>query len=142
MIQASLFLFTRTRGGTFFNENCLHITTRPPPDRMDTEIANLLGLKVTLWKIIGWTGAFLFTARWIVQMVVSRREGKPTFPASYWWLSVAGNLMVLSYFIFSAQQSSVGVLQNLFPSFVASYNLYLDLTHRRRNLQNPPDSPA
>ena len=24
----------------------------------------LFGVKVTLWKIIGWTGAFMFTGRW------------------------------------------------------------------------------
>ena len=34
-------------------------------------------------------------------------------------MSIVGSLMTLSYFIFSAKQDSVGVLQNLFPSFTA-----------------------
>ena len=45
-------------------------------------------------------------------------------------MSVVGSLMTLSYFIFSAKQDSVGVLQNLFPSFTALYSLYLDIKHR------------
>lgn len=104
---------------------------------MDAEILTAFGLKVTVWKIIGWAGALMFTARWLVQMYYSKKAGRPTFPISYWWLSMAGNIMVLSYFVFSAQRGSVGVLQNLFPSFVASYNLYLELTHRRNNPPPP-----
>ena len=84
----------------------------------------------TGWKIIGWTGAFMFTGRWIVQLVSSRRNGKPTFPILYWWMSVAGSLMTLSYFIWG-KNDSVGILQNLFPAFVASYNLFLENRHRR-----------
>jgi hypothetical protein len=37
------------------------------------------------------------------------------------------------YFLFSAKQDSVGVLQNLFPSFTALYSLYLDIKHRGWN---------
>jgi hypothetical protein len=32
--------------------------------------------------------------------------------------------MTLSYFMFSAKADSVGVLQNLFPTFTAIYSLY------------------
>jgi lipid-A-disaccharide synthase-like uncharacterized protein len=45
-------------------------------------------------------------------------------------MSVVGSLMTLSYFLFSAKQDSVGVLQNLFPAFTALYSLYLDIRHR------------
>ena len=41
-----------------------------------------------------------------------------------------GSLMTLSYFLFSAKQDSVGVLQNLFPAFTALYSLHLDIKHR------------
>lgn len=87
-------------------------------------------LVLTGWKLIGITGALMFTGRWVVQILASRRAGRPTFPSVYWWMSVVGCLMTLSYFIWG-KNDAVGILQNLFPSFVASYNLYLDLTHRR-----------
>lgn len=88
----------------------------------------------TGWKLIGWTGAFMFTGRWVVQLISSRKAGRPTFPMLYWWMSVAGSFMTLSYFIFG-KNDSVGILQNLFPAFVAMYNLYLEASHRRAKLQ-------
>ena len=91
------------------------------------------GLHVTWWKIIGYTGALMFGARWVVQFVASKRAGKPVIPRLFWYMSVVGSLMNLSYFLFSAKQDSVGVLQNLFPSFTALYSLYLDIKHRGWN---------
>ena len=91
------------------------------------------GLHVTWWKIIGYTGALMFGARWVVQFVASKRAGKPVIPRLFWYMSVVGSLMTLSYFLFSAKQDSVGVLQNLFPSFTALYSLYMDIKHRGWN---------
>ena len=73
------------------------------------------GLHVTLWKLIGYTGALMFGGRWLVQFIASKRYGKPVIPRAFWYMSVVGSLMTLSYFIFSEKQDSVGVLQNLFP---------------------------
>ena len=91
------------------------------------------GLHVTWWKIIGYTGALMFGARWVVQFIASKRAGKPVIPRLFWYMSVVGSFMTLSYFLFSAKQDSVGVLQNLFPSFTAIYSLYLDIKHRGWN---------
>jgi lipid-A-disaccharide synthase-like uncharacterized protein len=88
------------------------------------------GLHVTWWKLIGYTGALMFGLRWVVQFVASKRAGKPVIPRVFWYMSVVGSLMTLSYFSFSAKQDSVGVLQNLFPTFTALYSLYLDIKHR------------
>jgi lipid-A-disaccharide synthase-like uncharacterized protein len=88
------------------------------------------GLHVTPWKLIGYTGALMFGARWLVQMIASRRAGKPVIPRVFWYMSLLGCVMTLSYFLFSAKQDSVGVLQNLFPLFTASYSLYLDIRYR------------
>ena len=51
-------------------------------------------------------------------------------PRAFWYMSIVGSLMALSYFVFSQKQDAVGVLQNLFPSFTAAYSLYLDIRHR------------
>jgi len=88
------------------------------------------GLHVTWWKLIGYTGALMFGGRWVVQFIASRRAGKPVIPRVFWYMSVLGSMMTLSYFLFSAKQDSVGVLQNLFPMFTAIYSLYLDIRHR------------
>ncbi|WP_425517501.1 lipid-A-disaccharide synthase N-terminal domain-containing protein [Stenotrophomonas indicatrix] len=60
----------------------------------------------------------------------TKRAGKPVIPRLFWYMSVVGSLMTLSYFLFSAKQDSVGVLQNLFPAFTALYSLQLDIKHR------------
>ena len=88
------------------------------------------GLHVTGWKIIGYVGALMFGGRWLVQFVASKRAGKPVIPRLFWYMSVIGSLMTLAYFTLSSKQDSVGVLQNLFPTFTACYSLYLDIKHR------------
>jgi len=93
-------------------------------------LLSFFGLHVTGWKLIGYTGALMFGGRWLVQFVASKRAGKPVIPRAFWYMSVVGSLMTLSYFLFSAKQDAVGVVQNLFPAFTALYSLYLDIRHR------------
>ncbi|MEZ5544076.1 MAG: lipid-A-disaccharide synthase N-terminal domain-containing protein [Lysobacteraceae bacterium] len=99
---------------------------------MNEEIAILAftGLAITPWKLIGYLGALMFGGRWLVQFLASRRAGKPVIPRVFWVMSLLGSAMTLSYFLFSAKQDSVGVLQNLFPAFTAAYSLWLDVKHR------------
>ncbi|MEO8161920.1 MAG: lipid-A-disaccharide synthase N-terminal domain-containing protein [Arenimonas sp.] len=99
---------------------------------MNQQIAILsgFGIHMTLWKLIGLTGALMFGGRWLLQFIASKRMGKPVIPRAFWYMSIVGSLMTLSYFLFSAKQDAVGVLQNLFPSFTACYSLYLDIRHR------------
>jgi len=87
---------------------------------------------ITGWKIFGVIGALMFTGRWFVQMYYSRKAGKPVTPRIFWILSMIGSAILLTYFIFSPKQDMVGVLSNLFPSFIAGYNLYLDMTHQKK----------
>ncbi|MEX2606679.1 MAG: lipid-A-disaccharide synthase N-terminal domain-containing protein [Kiritimatiellia bacterium] len=87
---------------------------------------------LTWWKVWGICGALMFTGRWLVQMHFSRRAKRPVLPIGYWLMSLAGSFMLLTYFIFG-KNDSVGILSNLFPSFVAGYNLWLELKHRKMN---------
>ena len=87
------------------------------------------GVTITPWKLIGYAGVFLFAGRWFVQLWASRASGKPTMPRLFWYMSALGSILLLGYFIFG-KNDSVGVLSNLFPLFVALYNLYLEERHR------------
>lgn len=88
------------------------------------------------WKLLGYTGMFLFTSRWFVQMWASKQKKAVVMPRSFWYLSVVGSLLLLFYF-FGYQKDSVGVLSNLFPLSVAGYNLWLDLTRGREKRSRP-----
>ncbi len=91
-----------------------------------------IAVVLTWWKVWGCSGALMFTGRWFVQMHYSRKAKHPVLPIGYWVMSLVGSFMLLTYFIFG-KNDSVGILSNLFPSFVAGYNLWLELKHRKMN---------
>jgi lipid-A-disaccharide synthase-like uncharacterized protein len=102
---------------------------------MNEVLLVMFGIKVTAWKLIGYTGVFLFAGRWFVQLAASKAMGKPVMPTLFWYMSASGSVLLLAYFIFG-KNDSVGVMSNLFPLFVALYNLYLDQKSKR--LLGPP----
>jgi lipid-A-disaccharide synthase-like uncharacterized protein len=89
-------------------------------------------------KIIGYTGAALFTGRWLVQLIASRKHRRPVVPRVFWYMSLSGSVLLLSYFVFG-KNDSVGIVTNLFPMTVAFYNLYLDITHHKTLLPSEPE---
>lgn len=98
---------------------------------MNEVMFSLGSWSVTPWKLVGYTGVLLFSARWLVQVWASRRARKPELPRVFWYMSIGGSLLCLLYFVFG-KNDSVGILAYLFPTAVASYNLYLDLMHKKR----------
>ena len=94
------------------------------------------GVHMSPWKLIGLTGALMFGTRWFVQFWATRRAGRPVIPRAFWVMSLVGSVMTLSYFLFSAKQDAVGIVQNLFPAFTAAYSLWLDI--RPRPCPGPP----
>jgi len=98
---------------------------------MNRELLVIWSWKITPWKLIGYIGVCLFGGRWLVQLIASGIHKKPTFPQFFWYMSLSGSLCLLAYFTFD-KNDSVGILSNLFPACVSGYNLFLDITHRRR----------
>jgi len=98
---------------------------------MNHELFTIGSWIVTPWKLIGYAGVVLFGGRWFVQLIASHMKKKPTFPQLFWYMSLSGSVCLLAYFTFG-KNDSVGILSNLFPACVAGYNLFLDITHRRR----------
>jgi lipid-A-disaccharide synthase-like uncharacterized protein len=92
-------------------------------------LVEFFGVVITPWKLVGYLGVALFAGRWFVQLLASRRHRKPVLPRLFWYMSVSGSVLLLSYFVFG-KNDSVGILSNLFPLFIAVYNLWLDVKHR------------
>lgn len=101
-------------------------------------VTAFVSFHLTPWKLVGFLGMALFTSRWFVQLYFTRKRGRVVMPQAFWWLSVCGSTMLLAYFILG-KNDSVGILSNLFPMFVASYNL---LIHSRQNRHQQADSAA
>ncbi len=89
------------------------------------------GITLTSGKLVGYLGVALFSGRWLIQMGASSLSGKPVLPRVFWYMSAAGSLCLLGYFVFG-KNDSVGILSNLFPLAVALYNLSLERSHRRK----------
>jgi lipid-A-disaccharide synthase-like uncharacterized protein len=84
----------------------------------------VLGLSsgvVALWLAIGFLGQVLFTGRMVVQWIVSERKGKSVVPPLFWWMSLIGSLLLLSYFLW--RRDPIGLLGQAFGSFVYLKNI-------------------
>lgn len=108
---------------------------------MQNTLIDLWGVQITGWKIIGYTGVLLFSARWLVQVWASRKAKKPVVPVIFWIMSMIGSLLCLAYFVWG-KNDSVGILAYLFPSVVSAYNLYLEMNHRNAASNNDESSSS
>lgn len=91
---------------------------------MNQELFSIAGLSVTAWQVVGFAGAALFSGRWAVQLFASHMAKKSVMPKLFWYMSISGNTLILLYFLFG-RTDAVGIVSNLFPLFVAVYNLFL-----------------
>lgn len=82
-----------------------------------------------LWLIVGFVGQALFTGRFVVQLVVSERAQRSENPVQFWYLSLAGSLLLLAYAL--SVGDAVIILGQSFGFIVYVRNLMLIHRHRR-----------
>jgi lipid-A-disaccharide synthase-like uncharacterized protein len=80
-------------------------------------------LKWDMWVLIGLVAQILFSMRFFVQWVASERKGQSVIPISFWYISIAGSLVLLLYAIH--RRDPVFILGQAFGSFVYVRNLML-----------------
>jgi lipid-A-disaccharide synthase-like uncharacterized protein len=71
-----------------------------------------LGIDWSTWKLIGWTGNAVFFSRFFVQWYASEKKGRVVVPAAFWWLSLTGTLLLLTYAM--RKRDSVFIVAYLF----------------------------
>lgn len=74
------------------------------------------------WLAFGFLAQGVFMARMLMQWIATERARSSVVPASFWWLSLAGGLMLLSYFL--RRGDPVGVAGQLFGVIVYARNLF------------------
>src|SRR3954447_11591275 len=92
-----------------------------------------------LWLIIGFAGQALFTARFLVQWIASERKRDSVVPVAFWWLSLLGGLMLLSYA--SYRQDPVIIVGQAMGLVVYARNLMLVGKAKRRAARRRRRSP-
>lgn len=89
------------------------------------------------WLVaFGFLGQVVFFMRWIIQWVASERRGKSHVPELFWWCSLIGAAMLLTYFVLD--HDPVGILGQAVGWTVYCRNLYLIRVRHRV----PADEPA
>ena len=105
---------------------------RPFPRRsaMNEILFTIHHVTVTPWKLVGYVGVFLFTARWFVQLYATKKLRRVHMPHVV--LVAVDHRQRAAAQLFHVRQERFGRrLSNLFPAFVSVYNLVIDLRHRR-----------
>jgi lipid-A-disaccharide synthase-like uncharacterized protein len=77
----------------------------------------------TFWLTIGFTAQAMFSARFLVQWIASERAGESVVPLAFWYLSIAGGLLLLCYAIW--RQDPVFIVGQSAGAFVYTRNLIL-----------------
>jgi lipid-A-disaccharide synthase-like uncharacterized protein len=88
-------------------------------------------LDPSVWLVIGLVGQGMFTARFLVQWLASERKRETVVPLAFWWLSLAGGLILLSYALY--RRDTVFTLGQSTGVFIYVRNLMLASEGRRRS---------
>ena len=88
------------------------------------------------WKVIGWLGNAVFFSRFFVQWYATEKLKRVVVPTSFWWLSLAGSLLLLAYALFY-QRDSVFIFAYLFTWIPYIRNLVIHRRHAAAHLDCP-----
>ena len=91
------------------------------------------------WLALGFIAQALFASRFFVQWIVSERVGRSVIPLSFWFLSLAGGALLLTYAIW--RRDPVFIVGQTVGVFIYCRNLTLLYKERKKDKQAnlPPD---
>ena len=91
-----------------------------------SEVYNFLGvndLREFLWVLFGLGGQLLFMSRFLVQWIASERVGRSVIPMAFWYFSICGGIILLTYAIY--KRDPVFILDQSMGVFIYARNLWL-----------------
>lgn len=86
------------------------------------------------WKIIGWLGNAVFFSRFFVQWYATEKKKQVVVPVAFWWLSLFGSLLLLSYALFY-KHDSVFIFAYAFTWIPYIRNLIIHQRHEDAQLE-------
>lgn len=75
------------------------------------------------WITVGMCGNLLFFSRWVVQWLASERAKRSVIPLTFWYLSIAGSMVLLSYALY--RRDPVFIVSQLPNGIIYFRNLHL-----------------
>ena len=82
-----------------------------------------------LWLLFGVVAQIIFALRFVVQWVASERAGRSVMPTAFWFLSIAGGSMILTYGI--VRREPIIIIGQVLAVFIYVRNLVLIWKERR-----------
>jgi lipid-A-disaccharide synthase-like uncharacterized protein len=95
----------------------------------------LFGVNFSIWEVIGWMGNAVFFSRFFVQWYATERKGQVVVPALFWYLSLAGSLLLLIYSLHLG--AKVIIFAYAFPWIPYVRNLIIHYRHKDAHLDCP-----
>jgi lipid-A-disaccharide synthase-like uncharacterized protein len=92
------------------------------------------------WVAFGFAAQVMFFARFFIQWVVSERRRKSVIPDAFWYLSLAGGLMLLTYAIH--RRDPVFIVGQSAGAFIYLRNIVLIRRERRKGAAPAADPAA
>ncbi|MBN2630875.1 MAG: lipid-A-disaccharide synthase N-terminal domain-containing protein [Rhodobacteraceae bacterium] len=83
------------------------------------------------WVMVGLTGQLMFTMRFIVQWFVSEKQRKSVIPVAFWYFSLAGGVVLLTYALW--RKDPVFILGQATGLVIYMRNLWLIHTEKLRH---------
>jgi lipid-A-disaccharide synthase-like uncharacterized protein len=88
-----------------------------------------------IWLTVGFCAQIMFSLRFVVQWIASERVRRSIVPEAFWYISLAGGLMLLTYAIY--RQDPVFILGQSMGAFIYSRNIYLIWLAKKSNADEP-----
>lgn len=82
-----------------------------------------MNITIDAWVIFGFLAQFVFFLRFAVQWWASEKEKKSVIPLSFWYLSIAGSVMILIYAI--KREDIVFITAQFLALFIYARNIVL-----------------
>ena len=77
----------------------------------------------TVWLVVGFLGQAMFTMRFAIQWLASEKVGRSVIPVAFWYFSLGGGLILLTYAIY--REDPVFILGQGTGVFIYLRNLFL-----------------
>lgn len=105
----------------------------------------LLAIDWPLGQTVGWLGNCIFFSRFMVQWYATEKKKQVVVPAAFWWLSLAGALLLFSYAVY--QRDAVFIFAYAFTWIPYVRNLMIHSKHKQTmhhcascHEENPPQA--
>ena len=85
----------------------------------------------TIMIVIGFGGQALFATRFIIQWLSSENAGRSVIPVAFWYFSITGGLVLLTYAIW--RQDPVIIAGQSVGVFIYARNLYFISKEKKQN---------